>query len=426
MEYFREELLPYVSLTALHTDKFKTGCLSATLLAQLKRDSAAENAVLPYVLRRGTNSLPDLRALTARLDELYGAALEPAVRKRGEIQCIGFFSAFCEDRFLPGKPGMTDEMAKLLSEVLLSPRTRGGLLLPDYVSGERDKLIERIDAVKNDKWRYAARRLLETMCACEDYGVSAMGDRDEAESLHYVGLSKNYKNLLATAPIEFFYCGGEDPENVADTLRTSLLCLSRGEVDDELGTDIRMNALEAQPRYVTEELDVAQGNLALGFRLGKCMEDPDPAALRVFNAVYGGSVTSKLFTNVREKLSLCYDASSSVDIFKGILAVSSGIAFEKYDEALAEILTQLDAVREGNITADELSGAKKSVAGRLRILADSPQALEDFYLSQTMLGLDYGPMELAELVEDVTADEVAAIAQGVELDTVYFLKGEDT
>ena len=424
MEYFREELLPCVSLTALHTDKFKTGCLSATLLTQLQRETAAENAVLPYVLRRGTTSLPDLRALTARLDELYGSVLEPAIRKRGEIQCIGFFSSFCEDRFLPGNPGMTDEMVRLLSEVLLSPNTRGGLLLPDYVNGERDKLIERIDALKNDKWRYAARRLTENMCAFESYGVSVLGERDEAENLHYVGLSKNYKNLLATAPMEFFYCGGEDPARVADTLRSSLFRLSRGEIEDDLGTDIRLNAIEAQPRYFTEELDVAQGNLALGFRLGKCMEDPDPAAIRVFNAVYGGSVTSKLFANVRERLSLCYDASSSVDIFKGILAVSSGIAFEKYDAALSEILAQLDAVRCGDITAGELDSAKKSLAGQLRILADSPHALEDFYLSQTMLGLDYGPLELAELVEDVTAEEVAEIAQGVELDTVYFLKGE--
>ena len=160
-EYHREELLPHVYLTALRTDQFKTGCLSATLLTQLRRETAAANAVLPYVLRRGTASLPDMRALSARLESLYGAALEPRVRKLGEIQGIGFFSEFCEDRFLPGKPDVLESLVRLLGELWLSPNTRGGLLQPEYVDGERQKLLERLEAMRNDRGGWALRRLTE-------------------------------------------------------------------------------------------------------------------------------------------------------------------------------------------------------------------------------------------------------------------------
>ena len=165
--------------------------------------------------------------------------------------------------------------------------------------------------------------------------------------------------------------------------------------------------------------------LAVGFRLGECMDDPDPAKLAVFNAVYGAGVTSKLFQNVREKLSLCYYAFSSIDTLKGIMAVLSGIEVDKYDEALSEILAQLDAVRAGDISEAELAAARCSVANDLRTGADSAYYLADFYLRETVQGTDATPDDIAALAENVTAEDVAAIARGVELDAVYFLRGEE-
>ena len=424
MDYYRGELAPCVYLTALRTDRFKTGFLSASLLTQLTREKAAGNAVLPYVLRRGTASAPDMRALSARLDALYGASVEPLVRKLGEIHAVGFYASFPQDRFLPGDTQVLRDVAALMGELWLSPNTRGGLFLPDYVDSEREKLLERLEAMRNDRRSWAVRRLVENMCAMEDYAVSAMGSEDEAENIHYVRLTKDYRSLLAASPIEFFYCGDQAGEQVAELLHNALMLLPRGEVDPDLGTDVRMNALEAEPRYFTEEMDVTQGNLAMGFRLGKCMEDPDEPAIRVFNAVFGGGPTSKLFSNVRERLSLCYYANSTIDLHKGLLVVSSGIDFDKYDAAKDEILAQLEAVRRGEITPEELDAAKKYAANGMRTLADTPAALENFYLSQAVNGTDASPMDLAALMEEVTAEEVAEIARGVELDAVFFLKGE--
>ena len=423
MDYFRTELAPCVYLTALHTDRFKTGLLSASLLTQLSRERASDNAVLPYVLRRGTASAPDMRALASRLDSMYGASIEPCVRKLGEIHAIGFTAVFPEDRLLPGDTRVLPETAGLLAELWLSPNTRGGLFLPDYVDSEREKLLERLESLRNDRRSWAQRRLVENMCAVEDYAVSAMGSTDEAENIHYVRLTKDYRSLLSASPMEFFYCGQAEGEKVAELLRDAFMLLPRGEIDLELGTDVRMNALEAEPRIFTEEMDVTQGNLAMGFRLGKCMEEPDEAAIRVFNAVYGGSPTSKLFLNVRERMSLCYYAGSAVDLHKGILTVGSGIDFDKYEAARDEILAQLDAVRRGEISEAELDAAKMYAANGMRTMADTPAALESFYLSQAVKGTDASPMDMAALIEEVSAEQAAEIARGVELDAVFFLKG---
>lgn len=425
MEYFRKEIFPCVSLTAVRTDKFKTGCLTAYLLTQLRRETAAENAALPYVLRRGTKANPDMRRISERLDALYGAEIEPSVRKLGEIQAIGFYASFAEDACLPDETNVLGEIVSMLGELWLSPTTRGGLFLPAYVDSEREKLIERIESVKNDKRSWAFRRLRENMCAYEDYAIGAYGTADAAESIHYVKLTKHYRELIATSPMEFFYCGSRSGEEVAEMLREAFALLPRGEIDLDLGTDIRMNAVEEKPRYFTEEDEITQGVLAVGFRLGECMDDPDPAKPAVFNAVYGAGVTSKLFVNVRERLSLCYYAFSNTDALKGIMAVLAGIEFDKYDETLREILTQLDAVRAGHISEAELAAAQRAVANDLRTGADSPYYLADFYLRETVQGTDASPDDIAALAETVTAEDVAAVARSVELDAVYFLRGEE-
>ena len=423
MEFNRTELMPGVFLSHLRSDKFKTACMSVTLLTQLRRETAAMNAVIPFVLRRGTTRYRDMEQLSRRMDELYGAAVEPVVRRIGEIQCIGFYGSFPEPEYLPGGEALLGDTCALMAQLLLDPVTRGGLLLPQYVDSEREKLLDIIRSRMNDKRSYALTRCIEEMCCYEDFAVSRFGSESEAENIHYKKLTRHYRELIQTCPVEIFYCGKTDFKAVSAAMRDAFSAMPRGEIDYDIGTDLRMNAVEDHVRFVEEEMDVTQGKLVLGFRLGECMEEPDIPALYVFNAVYGSGATSKLFMNVREKLSLCYYASSAVYLHKGILLVSSGIEFDKLDAARDEILAQLDSVRRGEITDDELRSAKKSVASDLRAVQDSIGELEGFYLSQALDGLDYGPAELAALAEDVTKEDVQAIAESIECDLIYFLKG---
>ena len=423
MGFNRTELMPGVFLSHLRSDKFKTACMSVTLLTQLRRETAAMNAVIPFVLRRGTTRYSDMEQLSRRMDELYGAAVEPVVRRIGEIQCIGFNGSFPEPDYLPGGEALLGDTCALMAQLLLDPVTRGGLLLPQYVDSEREKLLDIIRSRMNDKRSYALTRCIEEMCCYEDFAVSRFGSESEAENIHYKKLTRHYRELIQTCPVEIFYCGKTDFKAVSAAMRDAFSAMPRGEIDYDIGTDLRMNAVEDHVRFVEEEMDVTQGKLVLGFRLGECMEEPDIPALYVFNAVYGSGATSKLFMNVREKLSLCYYASSAVYLHKGIMLVSSGIEFDKLDAARDEILAQLDSVRRGEITDDELRSAKKSVASDLRAVQDSIGELEGFYLSQALDGLDYGPAELAALAEDVTKEDVQAIAESIECDLIYFLKG---
>ena len=425
MEYSRSELMPGVFLSHLKSDKFKTACMSLNLITQLSRETASMNALLPNVLRRGTTRYPDMEQLSCRLDELYGAAVEPVVRRVGEIHCFGFFASFPEPAFLPGGEALLEEMSRLMAELLLSPNTRGGLLLPAYVDSEKEKLLDLIRSRVNDKRGYAVQRCLEEMCCYEDFAVSRFGDEEGVEAIHYKKLTRYYRDLLRSCPVELFYCGQAPLAEVEDALRSALAGMPRGEINYDVGTELRMNALEAEPRYYEERMDVTQGKLVLGFRLGECMEDPDRAAIHVFNALYGSGATSKLFLNVREKLSLCYYASSAIVLRKGLMLVSSGISFDKFDAAKAEILAQLEAVRNGDFTDEELNWARRAVASDLRAAMDSPGELEGYWLSQALDGLDYGPTELAELAGEVTREDVIAVAKSVELDLVYFLRGEN-
>ena len=424
MEYTRAEIINGVWLTHIRSDKFKTACLSITLLTQLQRESAAMNALLPLVLRRGTARYTDMEAISRRLDELYGAAIEPVVRRIGEIQCLGFFASVPEEDYLPAGADTLRGTCELMGQMLLSPNTRGGLLLPDYVDSERDKLIEMIRARLNDKLSYSVSRCIEEMCCCENFAVSRFGDEESAAAIRYQKLTKQYRNLIQTSPIEIFYCGRAEEKRVESLLRDALSTLPRGEIDYDIGTDVRLNALEETPREYTEQMNVTQAKLVIGWRLGKAMDDPNPAALRLFASLFGGSTASKLFVNVREKLSLCYFASAVADVHKGVLLAYAGTEADNVGRAKEEIFAQLASIANGEITDEELSAARADVKSALKSALDVQGALEGFYLSAALDGADYSPEELSALVDDVTKEELVEIARGCECDMIYTLTGD--
>ena len=427
MDRTRRELMPGVYLTCLRTERFKTALLSLHLLTGLDRQTAAQNAALPGVLRRGTVSAPDMTALAARLDGLYGAHIEPSVRKIGEIQAVGFVADLVDGACLPAGEDPLEDVIALLGEMLLAPNTRGGLLLPAYVDGEREKLLQDIRARVNDRETYANSRLVELMCPGEAYAVEALGDEETARAIGYVALTRHYRTLLAECPMELFYCGSAPAERVAAALTDALAAMPRGELAMDIGTDIRMNTVVEGLRSFTERMDVGQGKLALGYRLGDAMEEPDMAALRVMNALLGGGgaayVNSRLYVNVRERMSLCYYVYSTLDAVKGVVTVSCGIDPADCEKALSAIGRQVAAVKDGEFTDDELRTARTGVSADMLALTDQPEGLEQFWLVQDLLGLDYGPEELAALAEDVTRDDVIKAAAGMECDAVYFLSG---
>ena len=422
MALSRHEILPGVWLNYLPSGKFKTSYMSLNLLTQLSRETAALNALIPSVLYRGTLRYPDMEKLNARMEELYGAVIVPLVRQLGEIQCIGFSASFPEESFLP--PG-ADEFASvvsLLADVLLHPATKGGLFLPQYVDSEKEKLSQLLRSAINNKRGYALLRCREEMCCFEDYAAGRCGKAEDVDAIHYKKLTRQYRQLLESCPVEIFYCGRESEKRTVAVLRDALSAMPRGRIDYDIGTDIRLNAIEAEPRFCSEEMELSQARLVMGWRLGESMDLENRSRLPVFNAVFGGGVTSKLFLNLREKMGLCYDVSSSPDIRKGLLFVSAGIAPENFETARDAVLAQLEAIRRGEITPEELEAAKAMCAADTLAIADSPGALDSFYLVRAVEGTDFSPEESAELVKEVTAEEVIEAARAVECDMIYLLR----
>ena len=421
----RRELFPGVWLRTVHTNKFKRAYLSITLMAPLAPETAAANALVPSVLRRGTAVHPDMESLSAALDQLYGGAIEPAVRKKGETQCVGFVASFLDDAYALEGEKILEPAANLLGEVMLKPYTRDGAFDPDYTAGEKANLLDRIRGQINDKRTYATHRLTQLMCGEEAFGVDKLGDEAHVEAITPASLWQRYQELLGEAAVEVYYCGSAEPARVEAAMRAALAGLPVNEERLDPDCEVRISA-GPEPRVIEEAMDVTQGKLAMGFRTGgqTCWEEDYPA-LVLCNAIFGGTTLSKLFLNVREKLSLCYYASSMLEKMKGLVLVSSGIEFDRYRQARDEIMTQLDNIRTGKIEDWELEGARRTVVSSHLAALDDQARQEEFWLGQAAAGLDDTPEELAAQFENVTREQVMAAAQKLELDTIYFLKGKE-
>ncbi len=419
MECTRIELMPAVHLTCVQTDKFKTGCLSINLLRQLNAKEASKNALIPRVLCRGCTQYPDMHSLSAVFNSLYDMSVTPYIRKKGETHCIGLYSDFPDSAYIPEKD-ILKRAVEMLCQLLIDPVTRRGLLLSEYVLSEREKLCDDIRSKLNDKREYAISRLLESMCADEAYGIGRLGTLEEAAKINAVSLTKYYRKILAESPIEIFYCGTQNIDTVSRYFISALSALPRVlDPSQLLSTEVITEVGDV--RCFEDEMDIAQGKLVLGFRLGSIMRAPNHAAIMVFNTIYGSGVNSKLFLNVREKLSLCYYVGSVIEEQKGIMIVSSGIDVKKYDQAKDEILTQLDNCKKGEFSADELSMAKRTVISSICAMMDSSSGLENYYLGQITQGLNFSPEELQMMVQAVTKEQVVSVAESIQLDSIYFL-----
>ena len=415
----RTEILPGVYLTAVQSDKFKTGCFSLNLLRPMKKEEAAANALIPSVLLRGSETCPDIASISAKLDELYGASVGTLVRKKGEVQLVGFYCDYVQDEYVD-EPVFAPVMA-FLAELLLHPRLENGAFPEAVVDSEKLNLENAMLSRINDKRTYAASQLIRTMCAGQPYGIPRIGEPEDLKNITAKSLYAHYRDLLATSRVELFYMGSLSPEAVTKVLQAALAELPRAEVFVPVGTTPAPQARPVQEK--TERLDVTQGKLSLGFFTDITAKDPRYPALVLAATVFGGGATSKLFTNVREKMSLCYYASASFEKFKGVLSVSSGVEFSKLETAKTEILRQLEACKAGDITDDELESARGYLVSDLKIAMDSPGRLDDYYMGQILLEQDGTMQDLASAIARVTKQEAADAIQALRLDTIYALEG---
>ena len=413
------ELFPGITLRCYGDSRFKQGALSVQIIRLQRREEAAMNALFPTVLLRGCESCPDLRAITNKLDELYGASVGTMVRRVGDYQATGLYCAFLEDRFAMTGDRILEPMIHFLGELLLQPCMEEEGFDTAFVEGEKKNLIATIESELNDKRAYAMGKMLRTMCRADSFGVPRLGDKERVAEIDAKSLYAHYRNILRSSPIELFYVGSTAGEKVAELLKIMLTGVERTYVPlkpqspfcDDGGSDLE------------EQMDAAQSVLCMGFRTDITSANAEFAAMQVLNTIFGAGMTSKLFQQVREKRSLCYAIGSGYYGSKGIITVSAGIDREKEAEVRAQVLEQLDACRRGEITAQELGAAKEALLSSLRGIHDSPSAIESYYATHYLSGAFRAPGQYMAEIEAVTVEDVVAAANTVRPHTTYFLKG---
>lgn len=413
------QLQPGVTLRCVSDTRFKQGRLSVQLVRPMVREEAAMNALLPAVLLRGTENCPDLRSITLRLDDLYGASVGSLVRRVGDYQTTGLHCTFMEDKYAMAGDAILAPMVSFLEELLLDPLTQQGVFCKSYVESEKKNLIATIESLRNDKAAYAVSQMLKTMCSADSFGIPRLGEAPQVRAITPKILWNHYQRLLQESPVELFYVGSAAPDAVAALLRPMFKKMERHVIPLPAQTPFQDGGKEQK----TEEMEVAQGKLCMGFVTPITIGDPRFAAMQVLNGVFGSGFISKLFMNVREKMSLCYDIHSVYHGSKGILMACAGIDCQMADRVKEEILTQLTACRDGQISAEELTATKESLCSSLRSVHDAPGSIENYYATAALSGLAMTPEEYIQAVEKVTAQQVAEAAKTVQLHTVYFLKG---
>ena len=415
----RLSLAPGVFMTCIATARFKTAVFSAALALPLREENAPF-AVLPPLLYRGTAAHPDLAALGETLDTLYGARIEPYVRKVGESLVLGFLSDVIDGACVPDGDALAERTAALLGELICRPALENGRFRPDDLAAERANLCDRIAALPNDPRGWAVRRAKELMCAGEPFGACEFGTGAGARALAADAVWVAYQTALRAARRARFYCGSMEPGAVRDAFSRALELADTGL---RYQPDPDVCRIRRADRTIVEEMPVKQGKLTLGFRTNCIAGDEDYPALLLFNAAFGGYTGSRLFRTVREKLSLCYYASSALDKVKGLMLVSSGIENESFERARGEILRQFEDLRAGGLKQDELDRARRTVQNNLRAMQDSPLQLERFWQGQVLAGADASPDELIARLDAVDRGQVMAVGRRIDLDLTYFLKG---
>ena len=414
------ELMPGVTLRCCLDRRFKQGGLSLQLVRPMCREEAGLNALIPAVLRRGSKDHPDLRAITLKLDELYGASVSTLVRRVGDYQTTGLFCGFMDDRFaLPGDRVM-EPMLAFLGELLLQPCTRDGAFLPEIVESEKKNLIATIEAERNDKRAYAMAQLFRAMCREDSYGIPRLGDKEQVAAITPQALYDHYRRILAESRMELFYVGTASAEQVAALIRPVLEQIQRSYVNLP-GQTAFSGSPEGQ--MLTEQMEVTQAKLCMGCVTPITNRHEEFAVMQVFNTIFGAGMTSKLFMNVREKLSLCYSIGSAYYGSKGIVTVSAGIDAEQEENVRGQIMKQLDACCHGDITEGELEAAREAILSALRATHDSPGAIESYYSTAAISGMARDTEQYAQAVRAVTREQVAEAARSVKLHTTYVLRG---
>ncbi len=417
-EYNKQILADGISFYGITDSKFKHNRVSIYLTIPLQESTVSANALLPFIMRRGCKGFEDFSKLNRELDELYGAALVSDVAKIGANQILTYSIQSIDNRFTLDNEDILKRSAELLCNVVLSPVVKGNAFLEEDLEIEKQNLIDTVLSEINDKRGYAISQLRQLMDKGRPIAIKKYGKVEDIEAITPKSAYEAYKNAIATADIRMITVGKGDNNIALEVFKKHF-----GNLGRKTNTPIPPTYYPvASPiNEQNEKLDVVQCKLALGFRVPEQKTEQDIMAAKLMNILYGATVSSKLFVNVREKLSLCYYCASRYDHLNGTMFVDSGVEVDKVEMAKAEILKQFDDVKNGIISDDEINSAKLAIKNSLRAVTDSLSGIENWHLTASLTNRERMPKDDFAVIDSIDKEMIAKIANTVELDSIYLL-----
>lgn len=407
-------------LHLINTGKYKTNTLVWKMKAPINAENVTLRALLPYVLQSSSKKYPSTALLRSYLDDLYGAVFYVDLAKKGEYHVISMIIEVANEKFLTDSTPLLKKAVEFLAEILTNPNTDGNAFNRETVEQEKRTLKQRIQSVFDDKMKYSNFRLIEEMCKDEPYALNVHGRIEDVDSITPEALYEYYQQAINEDELDLYIIGDIDEEETASIVDEEFHFQSR--TPKKTGTG-RVKIGEVQE--IQEVQDIRQGKLNIGFRTNILYGEPDYFPLQVLNGIYGGFSHSKLFINVREKNSLAYYAASRLESHKGLMIVMSGIDSKNYQQAVDIIKEQMEAMKKGDFSDEELAQTKAVIKNQLLETMDTARGTIEILYHNVVAGKNITVDEWLQRVDETTKEDIVKAAAKIQLDTIYFLTGAE-
>ena len=419
MNYTKKEIKKGIKLHILNTDKFKTNLVSVFLTTKLERETVTANALISAVLRRGTNNMKTQEEISKQLEELYGASFDCGIDKTGDNQVLKFYIETVNDAFLPqSNENLLKKSIENLLDIILNPLVENNAFKKEYVEQEKSNMKQRIAGRIDNKRRYALDRCIEEMYKGKPFGLYRFGYVEDIDNINEVSLYERYKQLIDQCKIDIFISGNVN-EEVENIIVENQNVKKLEEREPSYNTESEKNTVKQGEKI--EKMDVMQGKLVVGLDVNSQNED-EKYNVMIYNTILGGSANSKIFQNVREKANLAYEASSRYFRYKDNIFVNCGIEISNYEKALNLIKEQLEDMKNGDFTEEEVENAKKAIISSIKTIDDEQDTSITYYFGQEMSGNQKSVDDYIERIGKVNKEDVIQVANKVEINTIYFLR----
>ena len=421
MEYKKTEIKKGINLHTIQTDKFKTNLIAIMLTTKLNKENVTKNALIPAILRRGTKELSTQEEINKKLEEMYGASLDCGLDKTGDNQVLKFYIETVNDTFLPqNAENILKTSLEMICEFVFDPYLENDSFKKEYVEQEKENLKQIIDGKIDNKARYSLDRCISEMYKNQPFGLYKYGYVEDMKSFNEKSLYEYYTKLIQGCKIDIFVSGILD-EKIEDIIKENKNIVKlQGREPEYNKQEIKAKKSEKE-NIVQESMDVTQGKLVIGIDLDVDNEDFRYNVM-IYNSILGGSANSKLFQNVREKASLAYTASSSYYRFKNNIFINCGIEIQNYDKALEIIKKQIEDMKKGDFTEEEVEDAKQGIIASIKTIDDEQDTEITYFFGQELSNNKCDIEQYISKISEVTKDDVIDIANKVSINTVYFLK----